>query len=86
MPRARKDAIPPSNTSHLFGGRKPNERGASVTSERIASDLAAFRKSGGHIEVLGVTRVLKTIEGGEPAAAAAPAPAADASKGKRKSS
>lgn len=27
------------------------------TSQRIASDIDAFRKAGGHIEVLGVTRV-----------------------------
>jgi len=41
-------------------GRK-NDRGASVTSERIAADLAAFRKSGGKIEVLGNTKVFKNV-------------------------
>lgn len=62
-----------SNTRHLFaGGRKPNERGASMTSERIANDLAQFRKSGGRIEVLGTTRTLTKVD----APAAPPAPEA----------
>lgn len=61
-----------SNTRHLFaGGRKPNERGASMTSERIANDLAQFRKSGGRIEVLGTTRTLTKVD-----APAAPPPEA----------
>ncbi|WP_305804634.1 hypothetical protein [Stenotrophomonas sp. YIM B06876] len=29
--------------------------GPHITSESIASDVAAFRKQGGHIEVLGIT-------------------------------
>ncbi len=69
MPRAKKTALPPSNTSHLFAGRKSNDRGASMTSDRIASDLAAFRKSGGRIEVLGVTRTLTRIDTGVAGAA-----------------
>lgn len=31
-----------------------------LTSERIAADLAAFRKNGGKIEVLGNTKVFKS--------------------------
>lgn len=70
---SKKQPIPPSSTSHLFGGRKPNDRGAAMTSERIASDLAEFRKSGGRIEVLGITRSLTRIDGGDQPATAAPA-------------
>jgi len=66
----KQPASPQSDTRHLFaGGRKPNERGASLTSDRIADDLARFRKSGGRIEVLGNTRTLTRID-----APAAPAP------------
>lgn len=83
MPRPKK-TVPPTNTSHLFGGRKPNERGAAMTSDRIASDLDAFEKAGGHIEVLGITRSLKKIDAdtADAAADAVPAtpPAAPASK------
>jgi len=32
-----------------------------LTSERIADDLAAFRKGGGKIEVLGNTKVFKSM-------------------------
>ncbi len=80
MPRAKKPALPPSNTSHLFGGRKPNDRGAAVTSERIAGDLADFRKSGGRIEVLGVTRTLMKVDA-EPTP---PVKTADAPKSKKR--
>ena len=51
--------------------RKPTERNA-ITHERIAADLEAFYKSGGQIEVLGVTRSLTKIDGGD---ASPPAPA-----------
>ncbi len=69
---APKGSIPPSKTSHLFGDRKSGERGGAMTSERIASDLENFRKSGGRIEVLGITQSLKKIgeaptEGGKAA-------------------
>ncbi|MGN7724901.1 hypothetical protein ACTJIL_03630 [Luteimonas sp. 22616] len=37
-----------------------------LTSDRISADLADFEKAGGHVEVLGVTRVLKKVD--EPAA------------------
>lgn len=83
-PAAAQASQPPpsqSNTRHLFaGGRKPNERGASMTSERIANDLAQFRKSGGRIEVLGTTRTLTKVD----APPAPPAP--EAAPRKRRSS
>jgi hypothetical protein len=59
-----KPANPGSATSRIFAvGRTPKsgDRGAAVTSERIASDLAEFHASGGHIEVLGTTRLLTRI-------------------------
>jgi hypothetical protein len=71
MPRPKKPVpapappaspVPPSKTSHLFSPRKPAERNA-ITHERIAADLEAFYKSGGEIEVLGITRSLKKIDG-----------------------
>ena len=79
MPRPKKPAVPapaptavpPSKTSHLFATRKPTERNA-MTHERIAADLEAFRKAGGRIEVLGITRALKKID---PEADATPQPA-----------
>ncbi|MGV8932241.1 MAG: hypothetical protein ACOH1R_09085 [Luteimonas sp.] len=37
-----------------------------LTSDRISADLVDFQKAGGHVEVLGVTRVLKKVD--EPAA------------------
>ncbi|WP_223877934.1 MULTISPECIES: hypothetical protein [unclassified Luteimonas] len=58
-----------SATSRIFAvGKAPKagERGAGMTRERIASDLAAFHATGGHIEVLGTTRLLTRI-GGDPA-------------------
>lgn len=83
MTRQKKAAIPPSNTSHLFGGRKTVDRGGGVTSERIADDLEAFRKAGGRIEVLGVTRSLTRIDPGGDASAPAPAPAHPNPKSRR---
>lgn len=84
MPRPRKPVTvasdapptPPSNTSHLFSSRKPAERN-SITHERLAADLEAFRKAGGKIEVLGVTRALKKIDGdpGDPPPPPPPMPA-----------
>ena len=51
MSRTKTPSPPQSDTRHLFAGaRKPNERGASLTSDRIADDLASFRKSGGKID------------------------------------
>lgn len=68
MPRAGKSpptdtatpVIPPSKTSHLFSTRKANDR-TPMTHEAIAADIEAFRKAGGTIEVLGITRALHRI-------------------------
>lgn len=77
MPRSKKPtstpvapAVPPSKTSHLFASR-PTGKNTAITRERIAADLEAFRKAGGKIEVLGVTRTLTKIDGDE----SPPAPA-----------
>jgi hypothetical protein len=81
MTRNKTRSIPPSNTSHLFDGRnKGNDRGAAVTSERIASDIEEFNKAGGHIEVLGVTKALKKIDGGGDHAPPQPASAGASSR------
>jgi len=33
-----------------------------LTSDRISADLEEFEKAGGHVEVLGVTRVLTKVD------------------------
>ena len=57
-------AAKPRTTSPAPLRRSNTSKGASfhITSESIAADLAAFRKQGGRIEVLGNTRVLTRIE------------------------
>jgi hypothetical protein len=42
--------------------RKSPDSSKSVTSDDIAAHLAAFEAAGGHVEVLGVTRVLKRVD------------------------
>ena len=60
-------------TRHLFAGaRTTSERASSLTSERIADDVAAFCGSGGHIEKLGTTRTLTRLDE-HPAPVPAPA-------------
>lgn len=77
MARPKKTPAAAGSTSHLFGGRKPAERGGAMTRERIAEDLETFRKSGGRIEVLGVTSTLTRIGVGT-AAQPQPSPPAKA--------
>jgi hypothetical protein len=48
------------NTDRVFRRKDPDSR--PLTSESIADHLQAFESSGGHIEVLGVTRVLKKLD------------------------
>jgi hypothetical protein len=72
MPRSKKEPTTPSKTAHLFAPRKSKER-PDVTHESLSADIAAFRKAGGRIEVLGVTRSLLRI--GNDADAAPPMPA-----------
>lgn len=62
MSRPDKPVVAPTSTRNVFGGRKPGDAGATVTRARIEADLAAFRKAGGRIEVLGVTRSLTRID------------------------
>lgn len=50
----------PANTSRVFQRKETEPR--ALTSERIADHLAAFHAAGGHIEVLGSTRVLKKLD------------------------
>lgn len=51
-----KTASKLNSTSHLLNrSSKAKNHSLGVTSETIAMDLAAFRKQGGHIEVLGNT-------------------------------
>ena len=82
MPRTKKPAsppvapaVPPSKTSHLFASR-PAGKNSAITHERLAADLEAFRKAGGKIEVLGITRALHRIDadpsGAPPATPAKP--------------
>ncbi len=76
MPRT-KPTPPPEpatgkRTSPLFQARKPAERNATLTRERIAEHMDAFRKAGGTIEVLGTTRALQRIGLPEDAAPSAP--------------
>ncbi|AXA83870.1 hypothetical protein DCD74_03460 [Lysobacter oculi] len=55
-------ATPPARTrtGAFLPARKASDR-SPMTHEVIAADLEAFRKSGGKIEVLGVTRTLQRI-------------------------
>ena len=73
MPRSKKDPPAASKTTHLFGPRKARER-TDVTHESLDADIAAFRKAGGRIEVLGVTRSLLRI-GADGDEASPPVPA-----------
>jgi hypothetical protein len=64
-------AIAKSATSHVFA-RSKEERRSALTHEQIASDLDAFARAGGKIEVLGTTFTFKSIKAGpvQPNAAA----------------
>ena len=64
----------PRSIDRPFHRREADAR--ALTSERIAHDLQAFESSGGHIEVLGVTRVLTKLDETAPVGATAlPQPA-----------
>lgn len=63
----------PSKTERVFQHKQPDPR--VLTSERIADHLQAFQSSGGRIEVLGVTRVLKKLDDSATPVASAPMPA-----------
>lgn len=55
-------ARPPS-TDRTFRHKETNAR--AMTSESIALHVEAFESAGGHIEVLGTTRVLKKLQDAE---------------------
>ena len=62
--------------------RQPGTHGSSpktLTSERIAADIAAFNKAGGRIEVLGNTPFQRKTDVVETAAAKSPATASERS-------
>jgi hypothetical protein len=65
---ARKPGSKSSITLSAPSGKSVSH-GGPITSERIASDLDAFRAGGGRIEVLGTTRVLTPSEQAEAAKA-----------------
>lgn len=79
MPDSKKNARTPppqgkaSKTSQLFAPSKTPVRGP-ITRERLAADLEAFRRAGGKIEVMGITRSLHRIDA-DAKAGAVPAPA-----------
>ena len=75
-PATTAASIPPSKTSHLFSSRKVDGRSA-ATHEGVAADIEAFRKAGGRIEILGVTRTLQHI-GAQPGDPPSPPPASPA--------
>lgn len=52
-------ARPSSKSSFTARSSRAGGHAQPLTSERIAADLAAFRKAGGRIEVLGNTPALK---------------------------
>jgi hypothetical protein len=60
----------PAANKPPFRQKEPDRR--TLTSERIADDIKAFRSSGGRIEVLGVTRVLQKL--GDPITQQEPKP------------
>jgi hypothetical protein len=63
----------PPPADRTFRKKEPDSR--LLTSERIANDLQAFQKSGGAIEVLGITQVLKKLgEAGTASDMPAPTP------------
>ncbi len=64
MPRRKNTpdpapAIVAPKSARVFSPRKTKDN-HTLTRERIASDLDAFRKAGGTIEVLGITHTLKS--------------------------
>ena len=55
------EATPKSSRNRPQASRGGPPPPRTTASERIAADLAAFRKAGGRIEVLGTTHVLKKL-------------------------
>lgn len=57
---AKPQTRQPAAQRRTRSSARKNAAASMLTSERIAADLAAFRKDGGKIEVLGNTKVFKT--------------------------
>jgi hypothetical protein len=53
--QAAQVATKRNNPSPLFGPNNSKRSGHGMTSDTIATDIAAFKKNGGRIEVLGNT-------------------------------
>lgn len=64
----------PAQAPRAFAARG-QKQGATLSHERIAADIAAFRKAGGKVEVLGTTQVLKAATPADAAAVPRPASA-----------
>lgn len=56
-----KTPAPTAKTARSSGDKA--QKG--LSRERIEADMAAFRKAGGRVEVLGTTRVLKKVDEAE---------------------
>lgn len=59
-PDSASPTVEPSGATRLSARRQA--KAPTLTHQRIASDLAAFKKAGGKIEVLGVTKTLKHVD------------------------
>lgn len=70
---AKPQTQPSAKRARTRSSSRKAESANALTSERIAADLAAFRKGGGKIEVLGNTKVFQSMG---PMAAASKAKAA----------
>jgi hypothetical protein len=78
----KSPALRVPNASSPFRTDKAGSR--NLTSEQIADHLAAFKRAGGTVEVLGVTRTLKEIGNKDPAEAATAAPEPKAPRTRKK--
>lgn len=56
---------PPPTAKTARGGAGADKAQKGLSRERIEADMAAFRKAGGRVEVLGTTRVLKKVDEAE---------------------
>ncbi|WP_145700999.1 hypothetical protein [Xanthomonas bundabergensis] len=63
MARPTSKTPPPTAKTARSGSGDKAQKG--LSRERIEADMAAFRKAGGRVEVLGTTRVLKKVDEAE---------------------
>jgi len=69
----KETPIKKSNDASSLFTRKETSSNRGMTSERIAADLAEFQRTGGKVEVLGVTHVLKNLDDAPSAPGSVPA-------------